>query len=135
MLSDFVYYAQIEQKICNSFSLQQHDRQPPSLNKLDSLRVLTGVLVFFTRDVKKKKQLTQKEQNIELPKTWQTNSVMVLEATKVAPLTSWCYPTLSRMQPCYAYFPNKIFLEFKFFFVLAISLNKKRQNFWLVWPE
>ena len=69
MLSDFVYYAQIEQKICNSFSLQQHDRQPPSLNKLDSLRVLTGVLVFFTRDVKKKKQLTQKEQNIELPKT------------------------------------------------------------------
>ena len=54
MLSDFFYYAQTEQKICNSFSLQQHDRQPPSLNKLDSLRVLTGVLVLFTRDAKKK---------------------------------------------------------------------------------
>ena len=60
MLSDFVYYAQIEQKICNSFSLQQHDRQPPSLNKLDSLRVLTGVLVFFTRDVKKKNNLRRR---------------------------------------------------------------------------
>ena len=54
MLSDFFYYPQTEQKICNSFSLQQHDRQPPSLNKLDSLRVLTGVLVLFTRDAKKK---------------------------------------------------------------------------------
>ena len=54
MLSDFFYYAQTEQKICNSFSLQQHDRQPPSLNKLDSLRVLTDVLVLFTRDAKKK---------------------------------------------------------------------------------
>ena len=53
MLSDFFYYTQTEQKIYNSFSLQQHDRQPPSLNKLDSLRVLTGVLVLFTRDAKK----------------------------------------------------------------------------------
>ena len=54
MVSDFVYYAQTEQKICNSFSLQQHERQPRSLNKLDSLRVLTGVLVVFTRDTRKK---------------------------------------------------------------------------------
>ena len=67
MLSDLFYYPQTEQKICNSFSLQQHDRQPPSLNKLDSLRVLTGVLVLFTRDAKKKNR--QKEQNIELTRT------------------------------------------------------------------
>ena len=87
MLSDFVYYAQTEQKICNSFSLQQHDRQPPSLNKLDSLRILTGVLVFFTRDAKKKTTYAEGTKHRTNKNLTNSNSVMGLEATKVAPLT------------------------------------------------
>lgn len=59
---------------------------PRPLNKLDSLRVLTDVLVLFIRDAKKKKKIRQKEQNIELIRTLQTNSVTGLEATKVAPV-------------------------------------------------